>query len=163
MQKETGRWKIRWKIRDLLADGRCGQAVLDFLSSTDVGRLVLPLEESDAGSEVSEWELRELRERGEEREVEAEELGAAGELGVGGGGRYRCSYPRPPSWHPQTWSRIVGTFSFALSFVSLFAISLVRATSSWDRPGRRAKGELAMCRHRADCGQENCKMYRHDL
>ena len=41
---------------DLLPDGRCGQAVLDFLSSTDVGRLVPPLGESDAATEVSEWE-----------------------------------------------------------------------------------------------------------
>jgi len=80
-QKETGRGKSRWKIRDLLADERCGQAVLDFLSSTDVGGIVPPLEESDAGSAVSEWELRG---QGEEREVEAEELGAVGELGVGG-------------------------------------------------------------------------------
>jgi len=57
--KETKRWKSRWTVRDLLADGRCAQAVLDFLSSTDVGRLVPPLEEGDAGSEASEWELRE--------------------------------------------------------------------------------------------------------
>ena len=77
------RWKSRWKIRDLLADGRYGQAVLDFLSSTDVGRLVPPEEETDAGSEASEWELRERREREEEREAEAEALGAEGELGGG--------------------------------------------------------------------------------
>jgi len=32
VQKETGRWKSRWKIRDLLADRRCGQPVLDFLT-----------------------------------------------------------------------------------------------------------------------------------
>jgi len=76
-------WKSRWKIRDLLSDGRCGQAVLGFLSSTDVGRLVPPLGEGDAGSQASEWELREQREREEEREAEAEELGAAGELGHG--------------------------------------------------------------------------------
>ena len=44
VQKETGRWKSRWKIRDLLADKRCGQAVLDFLSSTDVGRIAPQLE-----------------------------------------------------------------------------------------------------------------------
>jgi len=44
----------RWKIRYLLSDGRCGQAVLGFLSSTDVGRLVPPLEEGDAGSQASE-------------------------------------------------------------------------------------------------------------
>ena len=79
--KETGKWKSRWRIRDLLADGRCSQAVLDFLSATDVGRRV-PAEE-DAESVASEWELRERREREEEREAEAEELGAAGELGAG--------------------------------------------------------------------------------
>jgi len=33
-------WKSRWRIQDLLADGRCSQAVLDFLSATDVGRQV---------------------------------------------------------------------------------------------------------------------------
>jgi len=56
--------------------------VLDFLSSTDVGRLVPPLEESDGGSEVSEAELREWEEG-----QEAEEL-------PGGGGGYHCSFPR---------------------------------------------------------------------
>jgi len=83
VRKETGKWKSRWKIRELLADGRCGQAVLDFLTSTDVGRLVPPLEEKDAESQVSEWELREHREREEEREAEAEEPDATGELGAG--------------------------------------------------------------------------------
>jgi len=81
VKEETGRWKDRWKIRGLLADKRCSRAVLDFLSSTDVGRLVPPLGEGDAGSEAPEWERREQE---EEREAEAEELGAAGELGVGG-------------------------------------------------------------------------------
>jgi len=83
VQKETGKWKSRWEIRDLLADGRCGPAVLDFLTSTDVGRLVPPLEKSDTGSQVSEWELRDRREREEEREAGVEELGAAGELDAG--------------------------------------------------------------------------------
>jgi len=78
----------RWRIRDLLADGRCSQAVLDFLSATDVGKLV-PAEE-DAGREVSEWERRG---RGGERRVEAEELGAGN--WVPGRG-HRCSYPTPP-------------------------------------------------------------------
>jgi len=41
VRKESRRWKSRWKIRDLLANGRCGRAVLDFLSSMVVGRLVL--------------------------------------------------------------------------------------------------------------------------
>ena len=64
VQKETGRWRGRWKIWDLLGDKRCGKAVLDFLTATDVGRLVPPVdEEDDAGIEVSEWELRERRER----------------------------------------------------------------------------------------------------
>ena len=75
------RWKGRWTARDLLADG-CGRAVLEFLASTDVGRLVPPLEEEGhAGSEVSEWELRERRERLEARGDEAETLGAVEEEG----------------------------------------------------------------------------------
>jgi len=82
--KETKRRKSRWTVRDLLADERCGQAVLDFLSSTDVGRLVPPLKEGDdAGNGVSEWELRERRERQEEREGEAEALGAVDDMGDG--------------------------------------------------------------------------------
>ena len=46
-----------------------------------MGKLV-PAED-DAGSETSEWVLRERRERGEEREAETEELGAVGELCAG--------------------------------------------------------------------------------
>jgi len=75
VKKETGRWKDRWKIRDLLADGRCSRTVLDFLSSTDVGRRV-PAEEEDAVSEVSEAELREWM---EEQVAGAEEPDAGGE------------------------------------------------------------------------------------
>jgi len=55
MQKETCSWKGRFTAWDLLADKKCSQAVLDFISITDVGRLA-PAEE-DAGSEVSDWEL----------------------------------------------------------------------------------------------------------
>jgi len=74
--KETGRGKRRFAISDLLADDRCIRAVLEFLANTDVGRLApLPADE-DVQSEASEWELRERREREEERRVEAEELGA---------------------------------------------------------------------------------------
>jgi len=58
--KESGRKKSQCKIRDLFADGRCSRAGLDFLSTTDVGRLVPA--EGDAQSEASEWELRERRE-----------------------------------------------------------------------------------------------------
>jgi len=78
VREESGRKKSRCKIRDLLVDGRCSQAVLDFLSTTDVGSLV-PAEE-EARSEVSEWERRERREREEERRAEAEELGAGEEV-----------------------------------------------------------------------------------
>jgi len=69
----TGRWKERWKVRDLLADGRCSQAVLDFLSSTDVGRRVPAKDE--AVSEVSEAEVREFL---EEQGVGADGAGAGG-------------------------------------------------------------------------------------
>ena len=75
VREESGRGNSRFKIQDLLSNGRCSQAVLDFLSTTDVGRLV-PAEE-DAGSEVSE---RERREQEEERSVQAEKLGAGEEL-----------------------------------------------------------------------------------
>ena len=58
-------------IRDLLADEMCGRSVLDYLSSTDVGRRV-PAEEEDAVSAVSELEVREWL---EEQGAGAEELG----------------------------------------------------------------------------------------
>jgi len=74
VRKETERWKDRWKIRDLLADERCSRAVLDFLSSTDVGRRV-PAEEEDAVSTVSELEAWEWL---EEQGARAEEPGAGG-------------------------------------------------------------------------------------
>jgi len=59
---------------------RCRKVLLDFLSATDVARRVQA--DEDAGSEASEWELRESRERQEEREAYVEELGPAWELGV---------------------------------------------------------------------------------
>jgi len=58
VEAAAGRWKDRWKVRDLLADGRCSRAVLDFLATTDLGRRV-PAEEDDAVSAVSELEVRE--------------------------------------------------------------------------------------------------------
>jgi len=91
--EESRRRKHRFTIWDLLADGRRSQAVLDFLSSTDVGRLVPSAEEMDAGSEASEWDLRELREREEEREAETEALGAGG--GLGGGAEPQLFLPTP--------------------------------------------------------------------
>ena len=73
--KETGRGRERWKAHELFAEGGCSQAVLDFLSSTDVGKIVPAVEVDDAESEASEWELRERQEREEERGAEAEALG----------------------------------------------------------------------------------------
>ena len=78
VKKETGRWKSQWKIRDLFADPRCSQAILDFLATTQVGRRVPKPdeEEEDAQSEASEWELREREERDEERRQRDEAMGA---------------------------------------------------------------------------------------
>jgi len=76
--KETGRGKRRWKAHELFADQRCAQALLDFLASTDVGK-VAPAAEEEAGSEASEGELRERTEREQERRAEEEALGAVGE------------------------------------------------------------------------------------
>jgi len=42
VRKETGRGKIRFTVRDLLADERCTRAVLDFLRTTKVGSRVGP-------------------------------------------------------------------------------------------------------------------------
>jgi len=74
--KETGKGRSQFPIRDLLADDRCSRAVLDFRSTTDVGRLAPAPVEEDTQSETSEWEVRERRERQEEREAETERLGA---------------------------------------------------------------------------------------
>ena len=74
VRKESGRRKDRLTIRGLLADVRCSQAVLDFLSTMEVRRLVPP--EEDARSEVSEWDLQERRKPEDERRVEAEEPGS---------------------------------------------------------------------------------------
>jgi len=75
-QEGDGRWKNRWKVRDLLADGRCSRAMLDFLSSTDVGTRVPVEAEDGAVSAVSELEVREWL---EEQGAGAEVLGAGGE------------------------------------------------------------------------------------
>ena len=73
--KETGKGRERWKVHEHFAERTCSQALLDFLSSTDIGKIV-PAEEGDnAESEASEWKLRERAEQEEERRVEAETLG----------------------------------------------------------------------------------------
>lgn len=62
MRKKTGRWTRRWTIWDLLWDERCIRETLDLLMSTDVRKLATALEDVDAGSEVSKWELLERQE-----------------------------------------------------------------------------------------------------
>jgi len=140
--KETEKKKSRWKIRDLLADSRCGQAALDFLASTDVGRLVPPLEEGDARGEVPEWELREHREREEEQEAEAEELGGGGTAAV----------PAHALLHGIGRRRVGdGRFSFVTFLCGFLGAHLIFLGQAW----AEGKGELATCRHCADCGREN--------
>jgi hypothetical protein len=131
--------KSRWKIRDLLADERCSRAVLDILSTTDVGRLIPAPAGEDAQSEASEWELRKRRESEEERRAEAE--------GLAPSSRKPCYYPRPPSWHPRKRSENV------LSFICYsFGPSSIFLGQAW----AEVKGKLATCRH---SGGERVKKY----
>jgi len=114
--KETKRWKSRWTVRDLLADERCGQAVLDFLplrmwedwcrrlkkkASPEV-RSLSGSSGSAEGGKRSGWQRR--------RSWEPRGIWVMG-------GSHRCSCPRLPSWHPQARSRTQGTVSFVLPFV----------------------------------------------
>ena len=61
VEEEKERGRERWKAHELFAGGgQCFQAILDFLSSTDIGKKVPPVvKDGDVGSEVSEGELRE--------------------------------------------------------------------------------------------------------
>jgi len=61
-RRGTRRGKAWYRIRDLFADERCSQAILDFLSSTHVRRRATKPAEKDARSKASEWELRERNE-----------------------------------------------------------------------------------------------------
>jgi len=157
VQKETGRWKSRWKIRDLLADKRCRKAVLDFLTATDVGRLVPPVEEDGAGarrqngsSESGRSGKRNRRRRQRSwvlRKARAPER------------NYRCSYPRRPSWHRQARSRETGcAFLYFFPFVKFLGRVYFY---SWDRPGRRAKGSLQRAATADRKTGQNLR--RHDL
>ena len=76
---ETVRGKDRFKNRDLFADERCSQAILDSPAITDVGRRIPGAAEEDAQSEASERDLREREESREERRLEAEEMEAEAE------------------------------------------------------------------------------------
>ena len=54
VKEATRKGKRKWRMVDLLADGRCSPAVLDFLRATYVGRAAPPVEvnwDSDEGEE----------------------------------------------------------------------------------------------------------------
>jgi len=51
------RWKVQWKVPDLLADGWYSRVVQDFLSSTDVGMQASAVAEDDTVRAVSELEV----------------------------------------------------------------------------------------------------------
>jgi len=89
--KETGRGRGRWKAHELFADPRCSQAVLNFLSSTEVGKTV-PAVEEGAESEASEGELRERAELEAERRAEEPDTEGEGEAG----GEHQLFLPTPP-------------------------------------------------------------------
>jgi len=99
-------WEVGEPVGDpgSIADGRRGQAVLDFLSSTNVGKLVPAAD--DVGSEVSEWELREHRggkRRGGRRSWVPRRSWVR---------RNHCSYPLHLSWYRQKRSSGRVTLSF---------------------------------------------------
>ena len=139
--KETKRWKSRWTVRGLLVDGRCERAVLDFLASTDVGRRVPPVDEEDnAGSEVSEWELREHQERQEEREEKAEALGAEGEMGAGEGLPLFLATPDFMAAAGEDWGN-GPHFSIVLSFVNFLGRVFSFSGQAWGEGKRGACNE----------------------
>jgi hypothetical protein len=147
VRKETGRWKSRWRVRDLLADERCNKAVLDFVSTTDVGRLVPAPIEEDTQSEASEWKLW----RGEKGKRRGEQRLRS----WAPRSRNPCSSPRLSSWHLQKRSESSSSFHFVI----LFVISLVRLLYSWDRPGQRAKESLQRAAIARTAAGKRSKMY----
>ena len=107
VRKETGKGRRWWNDHEPFADRRCSQAVLNFLTSTEVGKTV-PAVEEDARSEASEWELQERAEREEERRAEAEALGIEEE-------EHPLFLPTPPL-HGIGGRGVGGVFSFVLFF-----------------------------------------------
>ena len=49
VEKDTKRGKRKWEMAKLFADGRCSEAILEFLRTTDVGRED-PVEKAEAES-----------------------------------------------------------------------------------------------------------------
>ena len=103
--------------------------MLDFLSTTDVGRRVPGVEEDDAVSAVSELEVREWM---EEQGAGAEEPGARG-------GDHLCSCPRPASWRPQIRSR--RGFFLSLFFCNSLGAHHTNSGQAWAEGKRGACNE----------------------
>jgi len=121
------------------------QAVLGYLSTTEVGRRVPDPAEEDGQSEASGWKLREREERGEERRLEAEELGAEIE-------ELLQFFPTPASWSQQ--KRINEVISFVLSFIISLARSALLGQARTEAGGATAS--------RKDRGQEPVKTERDE-
>ena len=70
---------------------------------------------------------------------------------------YRCSYPRPPSWHPRRRIR-GGRATISFVFPSLRTLFLCDSLGAYHiflgQAWAEGNGELATCRHRADSGWE---------
>jgi hypothetical protein len=75
--------------------------------------------------------------------------------------RNRCFSPRPHSWRPQKKRTARGQFAFFCLFPLSFSfvVSLVRYPSTWDRPGRRAKGSLQRAAFGRTAAGKRSKMY----
>jgi len=95
--------------------------ILDFLSSTDIGKTVPPVvKDGDGGNEVSEGELRERAELEDQKRTE--KLGAEDETGAGEG--TLLFLPTRPFRH--RWSRGGGGARFLCNFLG--ALSRLRGT-----------------------------------
>jgi len=118
----------------------------------------VPLEGGgDAGSEVSEWELRERRERLEARGEEAETPGAVEEEGE----ELPLFLPTPHSWHLKARSRGRMAFFFVLPFVNFLGRIYSFLGQAW------AEGKGGACNEPSPYGLRTRKLgknvRRHDL
>jgi len=151
VRRETGRGEDRLKIWDLLAEARCSQSVLGFLSTTDVGRQVPAAAGEEAQSEASEWELRERRGREEEMKQETEELDAEAE---------RPLFLPTPSFMASAEGEC-RRFSFVIPFCLFVLLPPLlfpwRALSFLGQAQAEGKGEPAASRLCADSRREPVK------
>jgi hypothetical protein len=135
--------KSRWKVRDLLADERCSRAVLDFLATTDVGRLVpAPAEGTRRASRRSANSGS--GESGRRREEQRLRSWAPGPWN-------RCFSARPPLWYLQDRSRGRGSLSFVFpfyhsSFFFFGALSIFLGTAWAEGRGKLASGNESPAR-----------------